>query len=286
MPQPRPATARAGAAALPGVVRGLSWLLAVTAAANAAVDLSALALHLAGDLPGGGFGVTVRTVWALLRSLGFLILIWHLRTGRAGAWPLAIVLTVSTVFSAGRLAPFGGRWDATQATLVAGFVVVTVLCAAILVLVRTAPVRAHLTLRPSKWNPPPWVVTARVLALSYTALLLVPCLVAFGTLFGDRRVGLVYGAPLVVGWLVLVLIVNWLVPLATFFLGRRHRWARAVVLALTVLVLVVQPVLCLLLLGVDGLVRDGVPLVVAAVLVLYGLAGDRPARAYFARATP
>jgi hypothetical protein len=285
--QPRPATAQAGAAAsrasaaLPARVRQLCWLLLVTAVANAVVDLTALTLHLTGDLS-GGFGVAVRTVWALLRSLGFLILIWHLRNGRAGAWPLAIVLTVTTAFSAGRLAPLDGGWEPAQSAVVAGFVLVAALCAAVLLLFRSEPVRAHLTRRPPKWPAPSWVVTARVLAVSYAALMLIPCLVAFGTLFGDRRVGLVYAAPLVVSWLVLVLIANWIVPLAAFFLRRGHRWARAIVLTMTAFVLVTQPVLCLLLLGVDGLIRDAVPLVIAAVLVIYGLAVDRAGRAFFA----
>lgn len=284
--QPRPATAQAGAAAsrasaaLPPRVRQLCWLLLVAAVVNAVVDLTALTLHLTGDLS-GGFGVAVRTVWALLRSLGFLILIWHLRNGRAGAWPLAIVLTVTTAFSAGRLAPLGG-WEPAQSAVVAGFVLVAALCAAVLLLFRSEPVRAHLTRKPPKWAAPSWVVTARVLAVSYTALMLIPCLVAFGTLFGHRRVGLVYAAPLVVSWLVLVLIANWIVPLAASFLRRGHRWARVIVLTMTAVVLVTQPVLCLLLLGVDGLIRDAVPLVIAAVLVIYGLAVDRAARAFFA----
>lgn len=271
---------RAGAEALPAQVRVLSWLLLVTAVANAAVDLSALTLHLTGDVAGGGFGVAVRTVWGLLRSIGFLVLIWHLRVGRPGAWPFAIVLTVTTAFSAGRLAPLGG--SPAQLALLAGFVLVALLCVAIVVLFRTPAVRAHLARRPPKRPAPTWAVTARVLVLSYTALLLVPCLVAVGTLFGDPRVGLAYAAPLVVGWLVLTLALNWLVPIVVFFLRRGHRWARAVALATSVLVLVLQPVLCLLLLGVDGLIRDGLPVVVAALLAIYGLAGDRSAREFFA----
>jgi hypothetical protein len=39
----------------------------------------------------------------------------------------------------------------------------------------------------------------------------------------------------------------------------------------TALVLVVQPVLCWLLLGPDGVLRDGAPLVVTATLALIGL---------------
>ena len=264
-------------------MRLLSWLLFLTAVVNATVDLTALALSITGDLPGGGFGVAVRTVWALLRSIGFLVLIWHLRRGRAGAWPLAIVLTVTTVFSAGRLAPVGGDWTGAQAAVVAGFVLVTALCVAILLLFRSAPVRAHLTRRPPKYDAPSWVVTARVLALSYTALLLVPCLVAVGTLFGDSKVELAYAAPLIVGWLALVFVANWIVPIAAAFLRRGHGWARAAVLTVSVLIVLTQPVLCLVLLGVDGLIRDAVPLVIAALLVLYGLTLDPAGRAYFSR---
>jgi len=263
-------------------VRSLSWLLFVTAIVNATVDLTALTLTFTGDLAGGGFGAAVRTIWALLRSIGFLLLIWHLRNGRAGAWPLAIVLTVTTAFGAGRLAPVGGAWTAEQIMVAGGFVVVVALCAAILLLFRSAPVRAHLTRRRPKYDAPPWVVTARVLALSYTALLLVPCLVAVGTLFGDSRVELSYAPPLIGGWLALVFMANWIVPLSTLFLRRGHGWARTVVVTASVLILASQPALCLVFLGVDGLIRDAVPLAIAATLVLYGLLGDRSARAYFA----
>jgi hypothetical protein len=255
-------------------------LLAITAAANAAVDMFALALHVSGELPDESAGVAVRTVWALLRSLGFLILIWHLRAGRAGAWPLAIVLTVTTIFAAGRLAPLnsGGTPEATA--LIVGFVVTALLCVAILVLFRTPAVRTHLTRRPPKWNNPSWVVTARVLALSLTALLLVPCLVAFGTLFGDQPL---YAAPVIVAWLVFALVVNWVLPPLVLFVRRGHRWARGMLVGLTIVVLIAQPLLCGLLLGLDSLVRDAIPLVIAAVLVLYGLLGDKSARAFFAR---
>ncbi len=263
-----------------GALRVLPFLLAVTAAANAAVDLFALALHVSGELPDESVGVAVRTVWALLRSAGFLLLIWHLRAGRAVAWPLAIVLTVTTIFGAGRLAPLHSTWGAAQVALVTGFLAVAGLCVVILVLFRTPSVRAHLTRRPSKWNTPSWVVTARVLALSYTALLLIPALVAVGTLFEDQPA---HAAPLVVAWVAFAIALSWVVPIATAFLRRRHRWARALTVTLTVVVLAVQPLLCLLLLGVDGLVRDGVPLVIAAALVLYGLLGDRTARAFFTR---
>ena len=263
-----------------GVLRVLPFLLAVTAAVNAAVDMFALALHISGELPEESAGVAVRTVWALVRSLGFLILIWHLRAGRAGAWPLAIVLTVTTIFSAGRLAPWHSGGTPAATALIIGFLVTAVLCVAILVLFRTQAVRAHLTRRPPRWNNPSWLVTARVLALSYTALLLVPCLVAFTALFGDEPLA---KAPIVIGWLVFALVVNWVLPPLILFVRRGHRWARAMVAGLTVVVLVVQPLLCLFLLGLDGLIRDGIPLAIAATLVLYGLLVDKSTRAFFAR---
>ncbi len=55
-------------------------LLATTAAATVAVEL--LNWWYA---PERGFGLAVRTGWALLRTFGFLMLIWHVRRGRAGA---------------------------------------------------------------------------------------------------------------------------------------------------------------------------------------------------------
>jgi hypothetical protein len=53
------------------------------------------------------------------------------------------------------------------------------------------------------------------------------------------------------------------------------RWARVVFGLVAFAVLVVGPALCWWLLGVDGLLRDGVPLVIAAVVCLYGLWASR-----------
>ena len=57
----------------------------------------------------------------------------------------------------------------------------------------------------------------------------------------------------------------------TAFLMRGKDWARGLLVVVTVAVLAVDLPLCWWLLGVDGLVRDGGPLVAAAALTLYGL---------------
>lgn len=80
----------------PPAVRGLTGLLATTAAATIAVDL----LNWWYVPEQGGFAV--RSGWALLRSLGFLILIWHVRGGRSGAKPFGLILAVTTVFVVSR----------------------------------------------------------------------------------------------------------------------------------------------------------------------------------------
>ena len=64
----------------PSAVRVLTILLATTAAATVVVEL--LNWWYA---PEQGFGLAVRTGWAMLRSFGFLLLIGHVR--RVGRWP-------------------------------------------------------------------------------------------------------------------------------------------------------------------------------------------------------
>jgi hypothetical protein len=59
--------------------------------------------------------------------------------------------------------------------------------------------------------------------------------------------------------------------------------ARWVVAALALLVVVSQPVICPIVLGSDGLVRDALPAVVAALAVIYGLVVNRAARRWFGR---
>jgi hypothetical protein len=68
----------------------------------------------------------------------------------------------------------------------------------------------------------------------------------------------------------------YVVGLLTIFLIRGKRWPATALLWLTVLVLAVDLPLCWLVLGVDGLVRDGGPLVVAALLALAAIV-RRPA---------
>ena len=79
--------------------RRLRALIAVTAATVVVVE----ALNLQSvDAP--GFSLFVRTVWALLRVLGFLILMRAVRFGRAAARPFGLILAVTTVFAVARLA--------------------------------------------------------------------------------------------------------------------------------------------------------------------------------------
>lgn len=72
-------------------------------------------------------------------------------------------------------------------------------------------------------------------------------------------------------WLVAAFGVSYVVLFGTFFLLRGRRWAAGLLVVVTLVVLLVDLPLCWFLLGVDGLVRDGGPLVVAAGIALYGL---------------
>ncbi|MGK5738349.1 hypothetical protein [Micromonospora sp. URMC 103] len=73
----------------PSAVRAPTSLLAVTAAATVVVEL--LARWYA---PEQGFGLAVRTGWAMLRSLGFVVLVGHVRRVRTVAHPFGLVLAV------------------------------------------------------------------------------------------------------------------------------------------------------------------------------------------------
>lgn len=118
-------TAAATEVRRPPAVRALTALLATTAAATVAVDL--LNWWYA---PEQGFGLAVRTGWALLRAFGFVLLIGHVRKGRRLARPLGLILAVTTVFAVGRLiVPRQGvpPWPG-----IVGFAVLTVLCGAVL----------------------------------------------------------------------------------------------------------------------------------------------------------
>ncbi|MFC6014928.1 hypothetical protein ACFP2T_01790 [Plantactinospora solaniradicis] len=262
----------------PSAVRVLTWLLAATAAATVVVDL--INWWYA---PDRGFGLAVRSGWALLRTLGFLILIWHVRRARAGARPLGLILAVTTVFAVGRLIVPRAGVPALPGLL--GFAALTALCAGVVwLLYRSASVREYLVRHPNRlvvdrrgvsWQEvaprrPPvagWLLTARVAAFTYAPLTLVPALVAIGTILDGRLVA----APTVVLWFVVGIGVSYAVLFSTFFLLRGKRWAGGLLVLITVLVLLVDLPLCWALLGVDGLVRDGGPLVAAAALTLYAL---------------
>jgi hypothetical protein len=272
-------------------VRALVALLYATAAATVAVEVLNWAYA-----PEQGFGLAVRTGWAMLRSLGFLILVWHVHRGRAGARPFGLILAVTTVFAVGRLVV--PRAGAPPLPGVIGFAVLTVLCVAVVWLLYRAPsLQQHLVRHPSRlvidregigWKQAPprgavaraggWAMTSRIAAFTYAPLMLVPTLVAVGTIF-DGRVG---ATPLVIAWFVFgVLVGNALLPI-TIFLMRGKRWARTALAVVTVAVLAVDLPLCWALLGLDGLIRDGSPLVVAAGIALVGLwraarADDGPA---------
>ena len=161
--------------------RRLRALLAVTAASVVVVEAVNL---LSVDTP--GFSLSVRTVWALLRVIGFLVLIRAVRFGRAAARPFGLILAVTTVFAVARLAqPREGSLVPPSAVIV-GFGVLAALCAAVVWLLFKSPaVDEHLSARPVRRHVPAWVLTARVAALSYGALTVVPFLVAIGTIFGD-----------------------------------------------------------------------------------------------------
>lgn len=262
----------------PPAVRGLIALLLVTAAATAAVEV--LNWWYVDEQ---GFGLAVRTGWALLRALGFLILIWHVRRGRAGAKPFGLILAVTTVFAVGRLVvPRAGQ---PALPGVVGFAGLAVLCAAVvLLLYRSRSVGEYLVRHPGRlvvdragisWQEAAprrprvtgWLLTARVAAFTYSPLMLVPCLVSIGTIPERGPVAL----PAVVLWFAVAVGVSYAVLPTTFFLLRGRRWARGLMVALTAFVLLVDLPMCALLLGVDGLIRDGGPLVVAAALTQYSI---------------
>jgi hypothetical protein len=276
--------------AMPSTVRALVALLYATAAATVAVEVLNWAYA-----PEQEFGLAVRTGWAMLRSLGFLILVWHVRRGRAGAKPFGLILAFTTVFAVGRLVV--PRSGVPPLPGVLGFAVLTALCISVVVLLYRAPaVQAHLVNHPGRlvvdkqgigWRSAPparppvaaWLLTARIAVFTYAPLMLVPTLVSMGVVFGGRA----SLAPLVIFWLVFgIVVANLLLPV-TVFLMRGKTWPRPVLVVLTLAVLAVSLPMCGLLLGLDGLIRDGAPLVVAAVIALVALwragrAGSAPSR--------
>jgi len=261
----------------PRVVRVLTWLLVATAVATAGVEVLNFWYS-----PGHGWGLGVRTAWALLRTLGWLILIWHVRRARATAKPLGLILGVTTIFAVGRLVvPPSG---APPVPGVVGFAVLSALCVAVIVLLYRHPVVAgHLVRQPGRvvlsrdgvsWQEGvskrpvagAWALAARVSSFTYSPLILVPCLISVGELRARPEWILA-----VVFWFVVGLAVSYVVLLSSFFLMRGKEWARALLVWVSVGVLVIDLPLCRIMLGVDGLIRDGAPLVAAALLTFYSL---------------
>jgi hypothetical protein len=120
------------------------------------------------------------------------------------------------------------------------------------------------------------VLTARVAVLTYGPLVLVPLLVGVGTLFEDKRPNPIPTTLVVLmGWAVVFIVLTVAVPLVSFFLLFGKTWARWLVGIISVIVLITQPLFCFAVLGWDGLVRDGVPLIVTVVIGLVALYHSR-----------
>jgi hypothetical protein len=252
--------------------RRLRRLILITAVAVVLVE--AINLQTV-DEP--GFSLFVRSSWALLRVLGFLLLMRAVRYGRAAARPFGLILAITTVFAVARLASPREGGILPASTVLIGFAVLAVLCAAVVwQLFRSPAVGEHLAARPVRRHVPVWVLTARVAVLAYGALLLVPFLVALGTAFGgDRRQSLPATVLLLGVWFGLFLAVGFVIPFGSFFVVVGKGWARWLIGTLSVVVLVAQPLLCFALLGYDGLLRDGVPMILTAMLGLYALHRSR-----------
>ncbi|MBO4162999.1 hypothetical protein [Micromonospora antibiotica] len=262
----------------PSAVRVLTVLLASTAAATVVVEL--LNWWYA---PEQEFGLAVRTGWAMLRSLGFLVLIGQVNRGRAGAKPFGLILAVTTVFAVGRLVV--PRQGVPPLPGLLGFAVLTALCVAVVVLLyRCDAVTGHLVrhrrglvveggtiawreVAPKRPQVTGWLLTARVAAFTYSPLMLVPALVAGGAVLDGRLAAV----PVVLLWFGGGIVVSYLVLFCTAFLMRGRPWARRLLVTVTLGVLAVNIPLCWWLLGLDGLIRDGAPLLAAATLTLYSL---------------
>ncbi|GIM92444.1 hypothetical protein [Paractinoplanes toevensis] len=267
----------------PRPVRVLTALLIATAAATVVVEV--LNFWYA---PDHGVSFAVRTAWALARTLGWLVLISQVRRARATAKPLGLILGMTTLFAVGRLiVPSAGRPPLPG---LIGFGVLTLLCLTVVVLLYRHPtVDAHLTHQPRRpvltrdglsfrEAPPgdPWVLTARLASFSFSPLMLVPALIAAGTLRHHLEWTLA-----VIFWILAGIAVSYVALMSAFFVGRGSHRARMTLTWVTLLVLAFHLPLCLILLGLDGLIRDGSPLVVAAGLTLYALrrSAHPPARA-------
>ncbi|MET7877876.1 hypothetical protein [Micromonospora profundi] len=262
----------------PSAVRALTILLATTAAATVVVEL--INWWYA---PEQGFGLAVRTGWAMLRSFGFLLLIGHVRRGRTLARPFGLILAVTTVFAVGRL--IVPRQGVPPLPGLLGFAVLTGLCVSVVwLLYRSSALAGHLVRYRQRlvidragisWRETPprrpeasgWLLTSRAAAFTYSPLMLVPALVAGGSILDGR----LSAVPAVLFWFCAGITVSYAVLFCTAFLMRGKQWAGRLLVIVTVAVLAVDLPLCWWLLGVDGLVRDGAPLLAAATLTLYGL---------------
>ncbi|GAA3738993.1 hypothetical protein [Micromonospora maritima] len=267
----------------PSAVRALTTLLAVTAAATVVVEL--LNYWYA---PEQEFGLAVRTGWAMLRSLGFVLLIGQVRKGRVSARPFGLILAVTTIFAVGRLVVPRAGVPALPGLV--GFAALTALCVAVVVLLyRSDAVRAHLVrhrkglvveggtiawreVAPKRPQANGWLLTARVAAFTYSPLMLVPALVATGSVLDGR----IAAVPALFLWFGAGVAVSYAVLFCTAFLLRGRDWARRALVVVTLGVLALDLPLCWWLLGVDGLVRDGAPLLTAAALTLYSLHRTTP----------
>ena len=249
------------------MLHALAALLVATAAATVVVEILNYLYA-----PEHGFDLAVRTGWALLRTLGWLLLIRQVRRDRAVARPLGLILAVTTVFAVGRLVV--PRSGLPPGPGVIGFAVLVVLCIAVVALLYRHPVVQERLVKQPRLNfggrekapVSGWVLTARISAFTYSPLMLVPCVISFGEL-GDRPEWL----PAVLLWLALGIGVSYAVLLGTIFLLRGKAWARRYLGWLTVFVLAWDLPLCYFLLGVDGLIRDGAPLLAAGILTWYAL---------------
>jgi hypothetical protein len=201
-------------------------------------------------------GLAVRTGWALLRSLGFLVLIGHVRRGRTVARPFGLILAVTTVFAVGRL--IVPRQGVPPLPGLLGFGLLTALCVVVVwLLYRSPTLDAHLVRHRKQlvvdrqgvsWKEvaprrPPvagWLLTTRVAAFTYSPLMLVPCLVAAGGILDGRLIAV----PAVLFWFGAGIAASYAVLFCTFFLLRGRRWARGLLVGVTLVVLAVDLPLC------------------------------------------
>lgn len=249
---------------MPRAVRVLRRLLGLTALTTVTVELLNWSVSQE-----AGWALFARTAWAVIRCVAFLVLIWQVRLGRASAAPFALVLCVTTLFALARLViPRHGLPDWRG---VAGFGIVALLCAVVLLMMyRNVEVNDYLVRRQrsqaSRRPPPPpgWVLTARVAVLSYSPLMLVAPMVALDQVFAGR---LAIIAPIII-WFLISVAVTYASLLVGFAVRRASASGGPLLIALTIVVLGVHLPLCYLLLGMDGLIRDGGPVLFAAMLAL------------------